>query len=161
MKRVIALLMISAPVAAFAASDPDMSFYKDAAEGGMAEVQDANLAQQKATNPEVKDFKDHTAADDKLMSLAASKNITLPGSPGLMDKAGKAKLDMESGDTFDKGYIKSQLSAHRDAIKLFRKESQTGQDPEAKAFAQSTLPTLESHLHEAEKVARDLGVRTK
>jgi putative membrane protein len=143
-----------------------MSFYKDAAEGGMAEVQDANLAQQKATNPEVKDFaarmiKDHTAADDKLMSLAASKNITLPGSPGLMDKAGKAKLDMESGDTFDKGYIKSQLSAHRDAIKLFRKESQTGQDPEAKAFAQSTLPTLESHLHEAEKVARDLGVSTK
>ncbi len=54
----------------------------------MAEVEAGNLARQKSNNAKVKDFaammvKDHTAANDTLKSLAASKNITLPSSPSV------------------------------------------------------------------------------
>jgi putative membrane protein len=159
-------MMVAAPAAAFAASNPDSSFYKNAAEAGIAEVDAGNLAEQKANNQEVKDFgahmvKDHTAAADKLKSLAASKNISLPTSASMGEMAEKAKLDVLSGDTFDKSYIKGQISDHRTVIRLFRKEIRSGQDPEAKEFAQATLPTLEIHLHAAEKVARDIGVETK
>ena len=67
------------------ADSPDSGFYKKAAEGGMSEVELGQLAQQKASTSAVKDFgammvKDHTAANDKLKALAASKQVTLPES---------------------------------------------------------------------------------
>jgi putative membrane protein len=163
MKRIIALVLVSAPLAALAASDPDSAFYKNVAEAGIAEVDAGNLAAQKGTNQEVKDFgammvKDHSAANEKLKSLAASKNIDLPTSASVGEMAEKAKLDVLSGDTFDKSYIKGQLADHRAVIKMFRKEIASGQDAEAKAFAQATLPTLRKHLQAAEKAASDLGI---
>jgi len=154
------------PFAAVAADDPDASFYKHAAEAGISEVDLGNLAEQKANNQEVKDFgammvKDHSAANEKLQSLAASKSISLPTSTSVGEMANKAKLEVLSGDTFDKSYIKSQIKAHHEAIALFQKESTSGQDPDAKAFAAATLPTLHHHLAKVDAAAKDLGVTTK
>src|SRR5262245_36571918 len=61
----------------------DAKFATDAANGGMTEVALSKLALQKATNAQVKDFaammvKDHSKANEELMTLAKSKNITLP-----------------------------------------------------------------------------------
>jgi putative membrane protein len=166
MKRMIAALMIAAPLAAFAASNPDAAFYKHAAEAGIAEVEAGKLAQDKGGSQKVKDFgammvTDHSAANDKLKALASSKDITLPSSSSVGQMANKAKLDVLSGDTFDKSYIKGQLKAHREAVALFKKESTTGQDAEAKAFATATLPTLHAHLKAVTALATDAGVATK
>jgi putative membrane protein len=166
MKRMIAALMIAAPLAAFAASNPDAAFYKNAAEAGIAEVEAGKLAQDKGGSQQVKDFgammvTDHSAANDKLKALASSKDITLPSSSSVGQMANKAKLDVLSGDTFDKSYIKGQLKAHRQAVALFKKESTAGQDSDAKAFATATLPTLRSHLKAVTALATDAGVATK
>jgi putative membrane protein len=159
--------MLAAPFAgapaAFAADDPDASFYKKAAEAGLFEVDAANQAEQKANSQKIKDFaaemvKDHSAANDKLASIAQSKNITLPTSASMGQMAVKAKLDVLSGDTYDKSYIKSQIKAHRQAIALFKNEIATGQDPDAKAFAAATLPTLRAHLKAIRTVAADSGM---
>ncbi len=165
MKRMIAALMIAAPLAAFAASNPDAAFYKNAAEAGIAEVEAGKLAQDKGGSQKVKDFgtlmiTDHSAANDKLKTLASSKDITLPTSSSVGQMANKTKLEMLSGDTFDKSYIKGQLKAHRQAVALFKKESTTGQDPDAKAFATATLPTLRAHLKAVTALATDAGVAT-
>ena len=117
------------------ADSPDSSFIKNAAEGGMSEVELGQLAQQKATNPAVKDFgammvTDHTAANEKLKTVAASKQVTLPDSPSLMQKASKKKLDMMSGDSFDKSYVKGMIEDHKADIKEFQKEATDGKDPE-------------------------------
>jgi len=166
MKRTIAALMIAGPLTAFAASNPDASFYKNAAEAGIAEVEAGKLAQDKGGSQKVKDFgammvTDHSAANDKLKSLASSKDISLPSSSSVGQMANKAKLDVLSGDTFDKSYIKSQLKAHREAVALFKKESTTGQDSDAKAFAKATLPTLRTHLKAVTALASDAGIATK
>lgn len=159
MNRVLAFLILAAPLAAFGAdANPDASFYKHAAEGGLFEVDAGNLAQQKSSNQAVKDFgammvKDHSAANQKLQSIAASKNITLPTSPSMKQMATKAKLDVLSGDTFDKSYIKSQVAAHEQTVALFQKEIATGQDPDAKAFASQTLPTIRAHLKAIRSIA--------
>jgi putative membrane protein len=159
MNRLLAILILAAPLAAFGAdANPDASFFKHAAEGGLFEVDAGNLAQQKSSNQAVKDFgammvKDHTAANQKLQSIAASKNITLPTSASMSQMATKAKLDVLSGDTFDKSYIKSQVAAHEQTVALFKKEIATGQDPDAKAFASQTLPTVRAHLKAIRSIA--------
>jgi putative membrane protein len=168
MKRVLAFLalasapMIWAPLVT-AADSPDSSFYKHAAEGGIAEVEAGNLAQQKSSNQKVMDFgammvKDHTAANEKLKTLAASKNISLPTSSSVGQMATKAKLEVLSGETFDKSYIKGQVKAHQETVALFRKEIASGQDPDAKAFAKETLPTVRSHLKAINAIASSAGV---
>jgi len=171
MKRILALLALAAPLAAVpiafgADSNPDASFYKKAAEGGIFEVEAGSQAQQKGSSQPVKDFgammvKDHTAANDKLASIAASKNITLPTSASVGQMAVKTKLDVLSGDTYDKSYILGQIKAHKETAVLFNKEIASGQDADAKAFATATLPTVKQHLKTARKIAADAGYLTK
>jgi putative membrane protein len=166
MKGAFFALMLSLPSIALAASNPDASFYKNAAEGGIAEVDAGRLAQDKGNSQQVKDFgammvKDHTAANEKLQALASSQNITLPTSPSMHQMATKAKLDVLSGDTFDKSYVKGQISAHRQTIALFRKEISSGQDADAKAFATATLPTVRAHLKAINAIAANMGIKTK
>jgi putative membrane protein len=150
--------------AAALADSPDASFMKSAAEGGMSEVELGQLAQEKASNPAVKDFgammvKDHTAANNKLKALAASEQVSLPDSPSLMQKASKTKLNMRSGESFDKSYVKGMIDDHKDDIKEFQKEISEGKDPQAKAFAAATLPTLQMHLQKIESIAASAGIK--
>ncbi|HEX3913487.1 MAG TPA: DUF4142 domain-containing protein [Steroidobacteraceae bacterium] len=166
MNRPLLAFLLATPLAAFAAAPPDASFYKHAAEGGIAEVAAGHLAEDKGSSQQVKDFgammvKDHTAANEKLQSLAASKNITLPTTAGVAQMAAKAKLDALSGDTFDKSYVKGQISAHRQTIGLFRKEMSSGQDADAKAFAKETLPTIRAHLKAVDAIAASMGLKIK
>jgi putative membrane protein len=162
-KMALVLCMVGLPLIALAASNsPDESFYKKAAEAGLSEVDLGNLAQQKSSDQQVKDFgammvKDHSAANEKLQSLASSKNISLPTKPSIAQMATKAKLDVLSGHTFDKSYVKSQVKAHQETIALLNKEINSGKDADAKAFAQSILPTVRSHL----KAARALESQMK
>jgi putative membrane protein len=159
-----AVIVPTAIVAADMNSNPDAHFFKNAAEGGMAEVELGNLAQKKSEDASVKDFgammvKDHTAANDKLKALANSKNIKLPTSPSMGQMATKTKLEVLSGKSFDKSYIKGMIKDHETDIKEFKKESASGKDPEAKAFATATLPTLEEHLRKIESIAKSQGVK--
>jgi putative membrane protein len=154
----IALASSLAAPLAFGATDPDASFYKKAAEGGLFEVDAGNQAQTKANDQRVKDFgnmlvTDHTAANQQLQSLAASKGITLPTSASVGQMAEKAKLDVLTGDTYDKSFLRGQIKAHQQTIALFQKEIGSGQDADAKAFATSTLPTLKKHLKQARALA--------
>ncbi|GAC1495988.1 MAG: DUF4142 domain-containing protein [Steroidobacteraceae bacterium] len=159
MKRVLATLFLVVPFAAFGANpSPDAKFYKSAAEGGIAEVELGNLAQRKSNDPGVKEFgammvKDHTAANEKLKNIAATKNILLPTSASLGQMATKAKLEVLSGETFDKSYIKGMIKDHEEDIALFKKEAAAGRDPDAKAFAQAALPTLRAHLKRIKSIA--------
>jgi putative membrane protein len=73
----------------------------------------------------------------------------------------KTKLDVLSGDTFDKSYIKGQIKAHQDTAALFKKEIASGTDTQAKAFATATLPTVQAHLKKIRQIAAEAGVTAK
>lgn len=166
LKSTFLAFLLVLPVTAFAASNPDAAFYKNAAEGGIFEVDAGHLAQSQGSSQQVKDFgsmmvKDHTAAGDKLQSIASAKNITLPTSASAMQMATEAKLKVLSGNTFDKSYVKSQVLAHQKTIALFQREASSGRDPDAKAFAVATLPALRSHLKAITSLAAIMGARIK
>jgi putative membrane protein len=159
----IASVGVALPLTLFAAGNPDASFYKKAAEGGIAEVQLGQLAQDKSSTQSVKDFgammiKDHSAANDKLKVIAEGKGIKLPTSPSVMQMASKTKLEVLNGNTFDKSYIKGMIEDHQEDIREFQQEASSGQDPDAKAFAAATLPTLKAHLKKIQEIAAAQGV---
>jgi putative membrane protein len=161
--RAVISVSLALPLSVFAADNPDLSFYKKAAEGGIAEVELGKLAQDKSGTQSVKDFgammvKDHSAANDKLKAIAESKNIKLPTSPSVGQMATKTKLEVLSGTTFDKSYIKGMVQDHQEDIKEFEKEASSGQDEDAKAYAAATLPTLKTHLKKIEAIAAAQGV---
>jgi putative membrane protein len=163
MDRVVALFALTSVLAVagapvFAADPPDASFYKQLAEGGIAEVQAGKLAQGKSSNGEVKDFgammvKDHTTAGEQLKALADAKGIKLPDTSSAEQAADRGKLEMLTGDSFDHSYITGQITAHEDTIALLKNEIDSGKDPDAKAFAQRILPTVRTHLSVINAVA--------
>lgn len=165
MKTILLAVALSASAAPVLGADsPDAAFYKNAAQGGMAEVELGNLAQKNGKSQSVKDFgammvKDHSAANEKLKSVASAKNVALPSSPSVGQMATKAKLEALSGDAFDKAYIKDMTKDHEEDIKEFNKEAISGKDPDAKAYAASTLPTLEEHLRKIQSIAASSGVK--
>jgi putative membrane protein len=164
MYRAIAWLLVSAPLLAFGMdANVDSSFFKNAAEGGIAEVDAGKLAQQKGASPAVKEFgammvKDHSAANAKLQSIAAAQDAKLPTSASVMQMASQKELQMMSGDSFDKSYIKDQIKAHKDTLELFNKEIASGKDQQAKDFASSTLPTVQAHLVKIKQIAAAAGI---
>ncbi|MCD9184875.1 MAG: DUF4142 domain-containing protein [Pyrinomonadaceae bacterium] len=130
------------------------SFYTQAAESGMAEVMLGNLALQKTQNEQIRQFAqqmvtDHTNANNELKQLAESKNITLPASVSSKQQSAYDKLNGMNGMDFDKAFMKQMVKDHESAVKLFQKQSEKGEDADAKAFAAKTLPTLQMHLQMA------------
>lgn len=134
----------------------DAEFMVEAASGGMMEVELANLALQKGTSTQVKEFarmmiKDHKKANEELKALAASKNIVLP--TALIDKHQRVVNDLKdkSVKTFDAKYMNAMLDDHKKDVKEFEEASKDAADPDIRAFAAKTLPVLQEHLRMADK----------
>jgi putative membrane protein len=143
-------------------ANPDQAFAKEAAIGGMAEVELGNLAKQNAASADVKQFgdrmvTDHGKANDELKQWASQKNVTLPTDLDAKHKALKDRLSKLNGDAFDKAYMHEMLMDHQHDVAAFKKESTSGKDADLKAWAGKTLPTLQDHLKMAQDTASKVG----
>src|SRR3954454_745358 len=143
--------------------DPaDSDFMTKAAQGGMAEVALGQMASSKATDAGVKAFgdrmvTDHSKANDELKQLAQTKGVTLPADTDDASKKTSDKLSKLSGKAFDKGYISDMVTDHEKDVKEFEKASKDAKDPDLKAWATKTLPTLQDHL----KMAKETKAKLK
>lgn len=140
--------------------DRTKDFMNEAAMGGMAEVELGKLAQEKATNPRVKNFgemmvKDHSAANNELKSIAEKKSAALPTDMG-KHKDHYEDLSKKKGTDFDKAYMKMMVDDHQDDIDAFEKTAENGTDPDVKTFASQKLPTLRKHLDSAKAINKSL-----
>lgn len=138
-------------------SEDDAEFAVMAADAGMTEVELGKVALAKSTNANVKKYAqmmvdDHTAANNKLLSIASAKMITLPSA--ISDEHKKHIDDMSnmSGKEFDKAYIDMMVNDHNKVVDAFKKENETTQDAELKSFTAETLPVLTKHYEEAKSL---------
>jgi len=132
-------------------SQSDTKFMKEAAMGGMLEVELGRWAMQNADSEQVKQFgkqmvDDHGKANEELKSLAQSEGVKLPSQLDPKHTKELQRLQRLSGADFDREYMKMMLEDHHKDIKAFNDEGQKGYDPEIKGFALRTLPTLRAHL---------------
>jgi len=136
------------------------AFLTEAATGGMAEVELGTLAAGKASNARVKEFgqrmvTDHGKANEELKALAARKNITLPQSLDAKHKAEHDRLAAMSGAAFDRAYVTAMVNDHQKDVAEFKKQAASNADPDVKAWAAKTLPTLQEHLQMIESIDKE------
>jgi putative membrane protein len=136
----------------------DRKFIQEAAESGMYEVQVAQLASSKATDPNVKSYasklvNEHSAANNELVQLANSKKVELPAAPTRDKRRQVEKLGKQTGAEFDRSFIREVgIKDHEKDIKRFEKASETVKDPQLKAWVDKHLPHLREHLAMAQKM---------
>ena len=150
------------PAAPAPLSDHDKEFLTKAAQGGMLEVAEGQAIAAKAPNTAVKTFgqemvTDHSKANDELKALAASKGATLPTQLDSDHQKKLDKLTKKNGPKLDKYYASDMGDDHEEDVKEFKDAAKNLDDPDLRAWADKTLPTLEHHL----MMARDLKAQTK
>lgn len=161
--KISTVLMIGALSTSMAAFGDDAISAKDfvtkAGEGGAAEVEMGKLGAAKATDAEVKAYAqkmvtDHTKANKELMAAAKAKGLEVPTEPGLMHKGVKEKFELQSADgDFNEDFMEQMVKDHEKTVKLFQTAANdTTLDPELRALAKKTLPTLEEHLTKAKQL---------
>lgn len=153
-------------------SGPDTQFLAKAIISGQGEVDLSQVAAQKASQPEVRQFaermvKDHTAVNGKLMNEAQRHKIDTKGTYGTppLEPSEKAQMTKEqleglSGDKLDKAYMQRMIQDHARAVALFQDEAKNGKDTQLRDLASTTLPALEDHLKQAREIGGRVGVQS-
>ena len=59
-----------------------------------------------------------------------------------------------NGAAFDQRYVQDMIAGHTKAIAIYKQEAANAQDPEVKAYAEETLPTLQKHLDDAKALQK-------
>jgi putative membrane protein len=160
---------LSGPLAAQNSGDSnstsaaDARFAREAAMGGMMEVELGKIAVQKSSNDKVKQFgqrmaDDHSKAGDELKGIAAKDNITLPTELDARHRVMIDRFANMSGAAFDRAYMRDMVSDHQTDVADFQKEANSGTNAHLKSWATTTLPTLREHLRIARETDTSLGV---
>ena len=145
---------------ALGVSPSTADFVKEAAISDMFEIQSSQLAAQRANEP-TKAFAsqmitDHQKTASELNSMVQSGKAE-ESVPSDLDSSHQKMLDKLKGldgADFTKQYCKDQVSAHKDAVSLFRRYAKGGDDAALKDWAGKTLPDLERHLEMAQNLEK-------
>jgi putative membrane protein len=133
-------------------------FVKQVAISDMFEIESNKLGQEKG-NAEDKKFAaqmvtDHGKTSTELKGLVSSGKVKAE-LPTALDSSHQSKLDelkSKSGKDFSADFSSMQVDAHKDAVSLFERYGNSGDNPELKAWAIKTLPALKHHLEMAQKL---------
>jgi putative membrane protein len=136
-------------------SPTTQDFVSEAAISDMFEIQSSKLAEDKQVDAQTKAFaehmvNDHSKTTSELKTFVAKLNITVPHK---LDSAHQSMLDKLKGldgADFAKLYHDDQDSGHKNAVSLFKRYADGGDNPDLKAWAAKVLPTIEQHLKSAE-----------
>jgi len=140
--------------------DDETGFIKQAALGGMMEVEAGNLILQKSKSAKVKEFAkmmvtDHTKANAELKKLATHKGLQLPATFSVEQQKNLDVLGEFSDQGLDRQYMEMMVSDHLKTLELFRKAAQF-KDADIKSFAANTIPVLEAHYKAANALNNSL-----
>ena len=133
-------------------------FMKEAAQDSMAKIHLAYLALQNSQNEQVRSFakqilSDYSKAQAGLFDMANQQFVVLPNTLDPKNLDTVETLSQLRGAAFDKAYMKAMLNGDQATASRYKEEAAKGD-----GWARHTLPTLESNLKEAQKVAVAVGV---
>lgn len=155
------------PAAADNAAREAQEFVNAAGQASLVEIRTSEMALEKSASADVKAFAqmmidNHKASIDKLKAAASAASLMPPAD--ILDDFHMRRINdlvETDGDAdFDADYAALQIDAHNDAIKLFEDYSKdTDATAQLKMYADESLPTLQTHKAEAEKI-RDIAKKS-
>jgi putative membrane protein len=156
-------ILLAASAAALAqtsgdASAADKHFVHEALVGGMAEVQLGQLASQKGTAQDVKQFgqkmvEDHTKLGNQMKRVADQIGVTPPTALSPKDQALKTRLEGLSGAQFDRAYIQAMVKDHEKDLEAFQGEAANGSSQAVKDAAGQGATVVSHHLDMIKQIA--------
>lgn len=132
-------------------------FIREAGMSNLAEIQSSELALERASDEDVREFaqhmiNDHTRLLENLSRVARTQNVGMPMSVSMADQQTMERLSQFDGDRFDREYIQEQIAAHRRAIALHEQQARDSSNAALQAEAQAALPVLRDHLRMAQQI---------
>jgi putative membrane protein len=181
MKRialVLSCLLLATPVvaqslgektgvnSALGISPSTQDFVTQVAVSDLFEINSAKLAQARGNAAEKKFAEqmitEHTKTSSELKRLVTGANFKAE-IPSQLDSAHQAKLDklnQAQGNDFSSTYASQQDSAHKEAVSLFERYANGGDQAELKDWAGKTLPALKHHLEMAQQLGQQHSAPT-
>jgi putative membrane protein len=144
-----------------AATDGDKKFLATAAQSEVNEIKLGQLAEQKASSPDVKAFAQKMFTEHKQMSASMqpfveSWGLTPPTDLDDDHKDVYKRLSDLSGADFDKEYISQMVSDHSKALEAFTKEAKDTQDAKFRAAVIEGKTKVAAHKNMAYDLKKKL-----
>jgi putative membrane protein len=172
MKKIVVMAAMLAATSALAQSAAEKSgvntlmgvapktedFVKEAASSDMFEIESSKLAAERS-DAATKTFaqqmiQDHqkTTAELKQLVDGGKVNAALPTAMTTAHQELLDKLNSLQGDEFTQQYRSDQVEAHEEAVDLFKRYGEEGENAELKSWAASKVSALEHHLQMAKEL---------
>ncbi len=140
----------------------DREFLEQAVQSNLTEMELGRLAEQRATNPRVKQYAammvaEHTLAHNDLKNRATAKKWTIKDVLNDENTTKRDNLNNLQAAAFDRAYMRSQVADHQVTAGKFATQVDQGTDPELKAYATQYKPNIDNHLVEAQEIVATLG----
>jgi putative membrane protein len=137
----------------------DQAFLRKTLEDDDAEVQMGQLASQKSSSADVKQFGEkmaqiHEQLINQIKPIAKKLDVDLPKGLSKKDKQEIAKMQALSGPDFDTAFIRAMLKDQQSDLKEFRDEAKGAQNPGLQRLAKMDAPVLSQHLQILERLAQ-------
>lgn len=141
----------------------DTKFLEAANQGSVDEINLAQLALQKSSNEDVKNFaqrmvQDHNTLINNMKPFANEAGLETPSHPSAAAEAEKLKLDALSGAAFDKAYIKAMVAGHHKVLEEFRAEAKATGYPAFKSAVEQGEQVVREHLEMINGIAKKNGI---
>ncbi len=142
-------------------SDQDRQFLKNTAQDSNFEIKTGQLALQKSTSSDVKQYatmliRDHTQLKQQMKAVDTTEKLTDPSptSMSIKDTATYTELKVLSGDSFDKAYIKELVKGNEEGLEEAKSEVSSSTVAPIKQLAQHRVALDTKHTEGAKQLAQ-------
>jgi putative membrane protein len=158
----------NAPMARAANADNEREFVDKMAQVGVAEVKLGQLAAERASNPQAKQFArrmvtDHQKANAELKQVAAKMSVQVPEQMDAKHQELYDRLSKLKGAEFDREYMNAMVDGHQEVAAELERHADSNragdrsvgtsgdvsQTASVNAWASKTLPDVKQHLEQA------------
>lgn len=141
----------------------DQAFVSKTLSNSTAEAQMSQLAAQKSSSPDVKQYGQkmmqiHSELSQQLQPVAQMLGVKSNPKPSKKDAKAISELKTLNGSAFDQAYIKDMVKDQKHDVKSFKDEETAAQSPTVKKAAQMDEPVLSQHLQILEQLAQNHNV---
>lgn len=143
-------------------SQSEQQFVSQVAAENLLEVRLGQSAQQRATNPSVKQFAqrmvlDHTSMQRQWMDVAKKKGIDFKAEMSARHVQQAEQLRTLTGAAFDQAYMNLMVQNHQENVSTFQGQRNAAHSTEIRQLIDMGLPMLQGHLSSAQQISAQVG----